>query len=173
MTTLHVDEDNLLEWDKLALGSSGAYANAATVTATLLKQIATDGAIESGDATLTCTSGPFVSGDVGRTITVKGAGDKGRMLRTTIASVTSATVVELSDAAGKTVTAAKVEMSIDNAQDIDLEYVDDSNGQYQGTLPNTVPLVHDQNYVLEYYATESGADGLRRLACKALYHQEN
>ena len=170
--TLHVDEDNVLEWDEVALGTTGAFANTATITATLLKRIATNGVMSAGDATLTCASAPFAAGDVGRTITVKGAGTDGEMLRTTIASVTSASEVELSTAAVKAVTAAHIERSLDNAKDISMAYVASSDGRYQGMLPNTVPLVHGQKYVLELTGAQSGADGFRRIHCIAQYHED-
>lgn len=79
-----------------------------TIIARLLSN--TDGAITSGDRTLTSAGGPggedFTSDYVGQAITVAGAGASGATLSTTIASVTSGGEVELTDAAGTTVSGA-------------------------------------------------------------------
>lgn len=66
-------------------------------------QQVTDGAITATDTTLTSADGPFTSDDVGKLIYVVGAGAGGGDLQTTIASYTSPTEVELTDAAGTTV----------------------------------------------------------------------
>lgn len=69
-----------------------------------------DGAITATDNTFTSAGGPgsedFTADFVGKTITVAGAGAAGATLTTTIASVTSATAVELTAAAGTTVSGA-------------------------------------------------------------------
>jgi hypothetical protein len=62
-----------------------------------------DAAITASDATLTSATANFYAPDVGLQIIVIGAGPGGADLDTTIASVTSATEVELSDTAGTTV----------------------------------------------------------------------
>jgi hypothetical protein len=67
-----------------------------------------DGAITSGDATLTSASNPFTSADVGSTVIVRGAGSAGADLVTTVASYTNAGSVELTANASTTVTGAKV-----------------------------------------------------------------
>jgi hypothetical protein len=64
-------------------------------------QTRTNGAVTSGDNTLTGTG--FVSGDVGSDIAVRGAGDGGSTLVTWIQSYTSATSVELAHAPGTTI----------------------------------------------------------------------
>lgn len=70
----------------------------------------TDGAITASDNTFTSAGGPggneFTESYVGKTITVSGAGADGADLETTIASFTSATEVELTDAAATTVSDA-------------------------------------------------------------------
>ena len=68
------------------------------------------GSITSGDNTLTDTYslGLFASGDVGKTIIVKGAGAAGANLTTTIASFNNSNSVELTAAASTTVTYAAV-----------------------------------------------------------------
>lgn len=68
------------------------------------------GAIDTGVSatTLTVTGGDFWAADVGASITVTGAGAAAADLVTTIDSVTSSTVVELTDAASTTVTDADV-----------------------------------------------------------------
>lgn len=67
----------------------------------------TDGAITSGDKTFTSADGPgsveFTNSHVAKQIVVTGAGADGGDLTTTIASVTSGTEVELTDAAATTV----------------------------------------------------------------------
>lgn len=68
------------------------------------------GAMTAADATLTATGGGFAAADVGRMVIVAGAGTDGAELVTTIASVTSATEVELTDAAATTVTSANVQV---------------------------------------------------------------
>jgi hypothetical protein len=70
-------------------------------------QAVSDAAITSGDATLTSASALFADpDDVGARILVKGAGPNGYDLETTIASVTSATEVELTQSASTTVSGA-------------------------------------------------------------------
>lgn len=65
-----------------------------------------DGAITSSTTTLTSATAAFVAADVGKIITVKGAGAAGVNLNTTIASINSGTSVELTDAASTTVSSA-------------------------------------------------------------------
>ena len=68
-----------------------------------------DGAITTGSAVLTCaTSLPFTTADVGKTISVVGAGASAATLITTIAGFTSASVVTLASNAATTVAAAAV-----------------------------------------------------------------
>lgn len=76
----------------------------AAVTGGLVSFELIKGTINSASHTLICGVGQFVSGDAGRWIYVEGAGASGGVLVTTIASVTSATTVELTDAAGTTAT---------------------------------------------------------------------
>jgi hypothetical protein len=64
----------------------------------------TNGAINSGDKTLTCATGIFTSSDVGKLIKVGKAGTSGTTLITTIASINSNTSVELTAAAASTIT---------------------------------------------------------------------
>lgn len=66
------------------------------------------GIITSGDNTLTVSGGAFTPDDVGKSIVIKHAGASGGPLVTTIASVTNATTVELTDAAGATTTGSLV-----------------------------------------------------------------
>jgi hypothetical protein len=66
-----------------------------------------DAAIDSADNTLTSASNPWTSADVGSPIIVRGAGAAGADLVTTIASYTGAGEVELTDAAGTTVSDAE------------------------------------------------------------------
>lgn len=62
-----------------------------------------DGAINASSSTLTVASGAFASTDVGKAITVGGAGAAGVVLTTTIATYISATSVTLSVTASTTV----------------------------------------------------------------------
>ena len=168
---LYVYEDNLIEWEGLQRASTDAYVNDATLTMTCYKQIATDGAMTSGAATLTCaTSAPFVSGDAGRRIIVHGAGTGGSDLRTTISSFTSSSIVTLAANAGATKTGGTVEMSLDNASGVSLTYVTGSDGDYQGVLDKAVPLVDGSTYILEVIAADGSNDGLRRETHEAQYH---
>lgn len=63
--------------------------------------------ITSGTKTLNVPSGPFVSGDVGKTMIVAGAGNGGGNLRTVITGFTSATDVTLYNAAGTSVSTSQ------------------------------------------------------------------
>jgi hypothetical protein len=74
-----------------------------------------DGAMTSGSGTLTCaTSTPFAAGDVGKRITVAGAGASGAQLTTTIASFSSSSVVVLTATASANVSAKGVSFGTDN-----------------------------------------------------------
>lgn len=64
------------------------------------------GAMTATDATFTATAAVFTAADVGKIMYVPGAGASGLDLYTTIASFTSTTVVELTDAASTTVASA-------------------------------------------------------------------
>lgn len=65
-----------------------------------------DGAITATDNTFSSTGASFTNDYVGKVFTVAGAGASGATLTTTVASVTSATEIELTDAAGTTVSSA-------------------------------------------------------------------
>lgn len=78
------------------------------IASTDVQQI-TDGDITASTTTLQAlSSAPFAAGDVGKFIVVAGAGTNGADLETTIASFTSTTEVELTDAASTTVTGATI-----------------------------------------------------------------
>ncbi len=66
----------------------------------------TTGATTAASTTFTDSSGPFVAGDVGRAVTIPGAGAGGATLVTTIKTFTNATTVVLTAAAGTTVNPA-------------------------------------------------------------------
>jgi hypothetical protein len=61
----------------------------------------------NGSKNLNVPSGPFVSGDVGKTIIVNGAGGSGGQLKTWITGFSSATDVTLFNAAGTTVSSSQ------------------------------------------------------------------
>lgn len=69
-------------------------------------RVVTDGAITTGTAAFTSATAAFTANDVGKPITVAGAGAAGAALTTTISAYTSATAVTLSANAGTTVTGA-------------------------------------------------------------------
>lgn len=71
--------------------------------------------IDSGSTTLTVTGASFTNDDAGKHILVSGAGADGIALRTTIDSVTSATEVELTDAASATVSGEDIYYASDDA----------------------------------------------------------
>lgn len=73
-----------------------------------------NGVISSGDATLTSTGATFSSGDIGKSIVVEGAGSGGSDLFTTIASINSATSVELAANASTSVSGAVFIYGTDN-----------------------------------------------------------
>lgn len=74
-----------------------------------------DGAMTSGLATLTCaTSVPFAITDIGKRITVPGAGVGGAQLTTTISGFTSVSTVTLAVAASTTVSVKGVSFGTDN-----------------------------------------------------------
>lgn len=64
--------------------------------------------ITNGSKALNVPAGPFVSGDVGKTIAISGAGSGGGNLYTVITGFSSATDVTLYNAAGTTVASSKV-----------------------------------------------------------------
>ncbi|MBN9620084.1 MAG: hypothetical protein J0H43_10190 [Actinobacteria bacterium] len=64
------------------------------------------GSITAGSSTLTAGSGPFLSTDVGKIVTVSGAGASGSVLTAAITAVGSASSVTLSTTAGTTVSGA-------------------------------------------------------------------
>jgi hypothetical protein len=76
-----------------------------------------DGAITASDTTLTSSTASFTADDVGKVVLVFGAGSLGfsDILRTTIASVTDANTVELTDAADNTVSGVEVIYGTDDA----------------------------------------------------------
>lgn len=79
-----------------------------------------DGAMTSGSAALACTtSAPFVSGDVGKKIMVKGAGATGvTTLVATISAFTDSGHVTLSASAGATISSALVMWATDDTSAI-------------------------------------------------------
>jgi len=103
-----------------------------SIAATDVEQV-TDGAISIGDTTLTCTtSAPFDSSMVGFKIIVEGAGALGADLETTIASFTSTTEVELTDAAGTTVTGATT--SFGSTLTLDRQFLEGTNSAITATV---------------------------------------
>jgi hypothetical protein len=77
-----------------------------------------DASVTSGDATLTSATGAFTSADAGRSIVVAGAGTGGADLVTTIATVTDATTVELTDVPATTVANADVTITQGGGYDL-------------------------------------------------------
>ena len=75
--------------------------------------MAQDGEMTSGQALLTCASGPFVPEDAGKDIVVGGAGAAGAKLRTTVAAYVDSTQLTLAADAETTVTGAGVAWGTD------------------------------------------------------------
>jgi hypothetical protein len=73
-----------------------------------------DGAITAASAILTSATASFSVGDIGKLVTVVGAGTAGANLNTTIADYTSSTTVTLSAVAVSTVSGAKVTYGTDD-----------------------------------------------------------
>ena len=78
---------------------------------TLMK---TGGSISSGTTAFAATSATFASTDVGKVITVQGAGASGAVLSTTISGYTDSTHVTLANAAGTTVSGAAFAFGTDD-----------------------------------------------------------
>lgn len=74
----------------------------------------TDATITATDQTLTSASNPFTAADVGKSILIVGAGTAGAVLVTTIASYTGAGSVELTAAAGTTVSGVRAYYGTDD-----------------------------------------------------------
>lgn len=73
-----------------------------------------DGAITSGGASFSSASAGFTAADVGKVLTVEGAGAAGAVLRTTIQAFVSGTVVTLAANASTTVTGARTNFGTDD-----------------------------------------------------------
>ncbi|MBT2534309.1 hypothetical protein J7E83_19685 [Arthrobacter sp. ISL-48] len=78
------------------------------------KTSANGGSMTSGTATLTVSSAGFTAADVGKAISVKGAGSAGANLTTTVSGFTSSTIVTLTTSAATTVRAAAVSWGSDD-----------------------------------------------------------
>lgn len=85
----------------LANGSDCNIVNNAAVSAT---RRVLDAVTTSASTTLTSATAAFTVGDVGKAITIQGAGANGTALTTTIAAHTNSTTITLADAAGSSVT---------------------------------------------------------------------
>ncbi len=81
-------------------------------------KVLNDGSISASSSTLTSASAAFTSSDVGKPISVEGAGASGIALNTTIATFVSTTSVTLSAAASTTVSSAKVYFGTDDSTEI-------------------------------------------------------
>lgn len=81
-------------------------------------KISSAGSITSGQNTLSVTGASFVSSDVGKFISVNGAGTSGAVLMTTISSVTDSTDVVLAANASTTVTNQTVRYGYDDTSAI-------------------------------------------------------
>jgi len=91
--------------DVFSVESFGAISDAIQLT---------DAAITASDNTLTSAGASFTSADIGKSIAVFNAGSTTTSLFTTIASINSATSVELTDAAGTTVSGVTAQYGTDN-----------------------------------------------------------
>jgi hypothetical protein len=74
---------------------------------------ASDGVAVSGDNTFTSASAAFSASDIGKLIHVVGAGAAGAVLKTTIASINSATSIEMAAPAGTSISLADYQTGTD------------------------------------------------------------
>lgn len=88
--------------------SGGQLFNVKAYGAAVDAKVITTGAMTSASATLTASTAVFASGDVGKLVTVAGAGTSGANLNTTIAAFVSPTQATLTASASTTVTNARV-----------------------------------------------------------------
>lgn len=63
--------------------------------------------------------------------------------------------------------------AVTGAENISMSYVSSSNGQYRGTLQDTVTLTNGGTYYLEVTATGAGFKGFWRFECLARYRGAN
>lgn len=103
--------------DGIRIGSSGTgLMDGATVTNVRSyddqQRVVTDGAMTASSNLLTSTTASFTSDDVGKTITITGAGGGGSTLSTTILSWTSKTQVRTVSNASTTVSGATVTIGV-------------------------------------------------------------
>lgn len=172
-TFIYIGSDNSVVLDGLEDATTGTYINAgATVTFTLYRLLDATGTTTAESATITLSEAAVVAGDVNRKIVVTGAGDNGSDLRTTIATVVSATEATLASAASVAVADAAIRLSITGATAIDMAYVAASNGKYRGTLDDAVALRENEQYWLEVSADGgSGRKALWQLDVDAAYRR--
>jgi hypothetical protein len=78
--------------------------------------------ITAGSATLSCTTAPFATTDVGKTIYVQGAGASGASLSSTISSYNSANSVSLADSAGTSVSGNSIFWATDDTSALQNAY---------------------------------------------------
>lgn len=171
MLPLYINADNSVSFN--GLESAGVFINNATLTFTVYRHMAGDGAMTLGSATLNASEATFVAGDVGRSIVVRGAGVNGADLRTTIATYVSATQVTLATTASSTVTGAYVRMSLPNAVSVSMPNVAASDGDYEGVCDDSVPLRRKTKYWVEIAIDAgSGKKDFRVLEAIAEYREE-
>jgi len=157
MTKLYIGSDNSVILDELKDTSTDLFLNSATVTFTLYRLQARDAVSVAASTTLNVASGPFVAGDVARSIVLLGAGADGSDLRTTISSYSSSTAVVLSASPSKSVTNGELRISVTNATAVSMSYVTDSSGKYRGTIDDDVALKDGDTYWVEVSA-DAGSD---------------
>lgn len=172
MTSVYIGADNSIVLDELTDSTTGLFANSATVTFTLYRLLARDGATTAASTTLSSAAAPFVSGDASRSIIVLGADTNGGDLRTTISTYTSTSAVVLAGAAAATLTNCEVRISVTDATAVSMAYVTASDGKYRGTLDEGVKLANGQQYWIEVSA-DAGSDvkDFRVLEVTAEYRQ--
>jgi hypothetical protein len=166
--SLNVGSHSLVKLDSLQ-DDNDAYLNSATLTFSIYRVLAGQCSIAAGDATLTIDEAEFVAADVGKAIIVPGAAEDGGDLRTTIATFTNGTEVELTVGADLAVSDVQVEVSL--AVDVTMSYVAASNGNYKGTYNDTTGknLHNGRRYIVEYKIVNSGNTQYRRREEIAVY----
>ncbi|MFE2140199.1 hypothetical protein ACFXA3_00265 [Streptomyces sp. NPDC059456] len=95
-------------------------------------KVASDAAMTSGSAVLTCsTSAPFTAGDVGKNVMVLGAGTSGETLVGTISAYTDSSHVTLSATAGSTISGVPAMWASDDT--VAIQAAIDAAVAYAGT----------------------------------------
>lgn len=162
---LYINEPNDITIDALKTSATPpVYINSeAGLTATVYRSLLARATILAGAlATLTADIAAFEADDVGKKIIIEGAGDNGAEHETTIASVTSSTVVVLTDAANEPVSGEPMLLAIEGQQAIALTYVAASSGDYLGVAPAARKVRHNSTVTIAASGLTASGQVFRR-----------